>query len=78
MQKIVTEEPVRGPWFPSYMSVNVEPRVVSLVPLHVGTDSDLRLKEMTSRDGDQARYSNRRLFEIWVVQPRKSTYLEDR
>jgi hypothetical protein len=69
---------VRDLWLPSYVSVNVEGRDVAPVQLHVGTDSDLWWKEWTSRDGDPARYSNRRLFENWVNRGRESTYLEDR
>jgi hypothetical protein len=63
LQRIAAEEPVRDLWHPSYVSVNVEVRDVALVPLHVGTDSDLWLKEWTSRDGDPARYSSGRRFE---------------
>jgi hypothetical protein len=60
------------------MNVNVGPRVVALVPLYVGTDSDLSLeKKMTLRDGDPARYSSRRRSEIWMNRLYERTYLEE-
>jgi len=59
------------------MNVNVGPRDVALVPLHVGTDFDLCLKKMTLRDGDPARYSRRRQYEVWLNRSHERTYLED-